>query len=178
MRDHDQRTTPAGLDRPDGQRAEQPPAPPVEVGGLAVVRTRIGLSRRGWIIVAVVALLLTSYAADAIASIGRVRSGVVAESLAIGGKSESEAREQGRNVRVATVGRKGVLWKVTNWFLRESLLDPDHPEWERMWHSLYRLAGSFSDENPDNGERWQYTGTYTKRRLAIGAMLPLDLLVH
>jgi hypothetical protein len=47
-----------------------------------------------------------------------------------------------------------------------------------MWSSLYCLAGSTSDENPDNGERWQYTGTYWKRRPAIGALLPLDLLVH
>lgn len=85
-----------------------------------------------------------------------------------------------RNVRAALVGRDGVRWRPCNWFenRRLNLVDREHPEWDRMWQSLYRLTGSFSDENPQSGERWQYTGTYMQRRPAIGALLPVDLLVH
>lgn len=83
-----------------------------------------------------------------------------------------------RNARVATVGREGLRWKVTDLFSNVLPISPEHPEWERMWTSLYNLAGSTSDENPDNGERWQYTGTYWKRRPAIGALLPVELLIH
>ena len=83
-----------------------------------------------------------------------------------------------RNARVATVGREGLRWKVTDWFSNVLPICPEHPEWARMWWSLYCLAGSTSDENPDNGEKWQYTGTYWKRRPAIGALLPVELLIH
>jgi vancomycin resistance protein YoaR len=53
---------------------------------------RIRPTRRGWTIVALVALLLASYTADAVASIGRVRSGVTAGSLKLGGKTRDEAK--------------------------------------------------------------------------------------
>lgn len=48
-------------------------------------------SRRGWTIVAVCALLLSSYTADSVAAIGRIRSGVKAGSLELGGQNRDEA---------------------------------------------------------------------------------------
>lgn len=54
---------------------------------------RIRPTRRGWVIVALGALLLSMYTANAVASIGRVRSGVTAGSLKLGGKTEDEARK-------------------------------------------------------------------------------------
>jgi vancomycin resistance protein YoaR len=54
---------------------------------------RIRPTRRGWVIVALAALLLSMYTANAVASIGRVRSGVAAGSLKLGGKTEDEARK-------------------------------------------------------------------------------------
>jgi vancomycin resistance protein YoaR len=50
-------------------------------------------TRRGWTIVALVGLLLASYTADAVASIGHVRSGVQAGSLKLGGKTRDEAKK-------------------------------------------------------------------------------------
>jgi len=61
---------------------------------------------------------------------------------------------------------------------RLHFLTSAEPEWDRMWNSLFRLTGSYRDENPVNGERWQYMGTWSKRRSAIGALLPVDVLVH
>lgn len=54
---------------------------------------RIRPTRRGWLIVALAALLVSMYAANAVASIGRVRAGVSAGSLKLGGKTEGEARK-------------------------------------------------------------------------------------
>ena len=54
---------------------------------------RIRPTRRGWTFVALVALLLASYTADAVVTIGRVRSGVQAGSLKLGGKTRDEAKE-------------------------------------------------------------------------------------
>lgn len=50
------------------------------------------LSRRGWVTLAVVALVLSSYMADSVASVGRIRSGVKAGSLELGGHADEEAR--------------------------------------------------------------------------------------
>jgi hypothetical protein len=58
------------------------------------------------------------------------------------------------------------------------MIGPTHPEWPRMWESLYDVAGSYTDHNPQSGEFWQYTGTFWKRRPPIGSLLPTDLLVH
>lgn len=52
---------------------------------------RVRPSRRGWTIVAVCALLLSSYTADSVAAIGRIRSGVKAGTLELGGRSREEA---------------------------------------------------------------------------------------
>jgi vancomycin resistance protein YoaR len=49
------------------------------------------LSRRGWVVLAVLGLLASSMAADSAAAIGSVRRGVRAGSLELGGKSEDEA---------------------------------------------------------------------------------------
>ncbi|MGH2760715.1 MAG: VanW family protein [Actinomycetota bacterium] len=48
-------------------------------------------SRRGWTILAVCALLLSSYTADSVAAIGRMRSGVKAGTLELGGRNREEA---------------------------------------------------------------------------------------
>ncbi len=48
-------------------------------------------SRRGWTIVAVCALVVSSYTADSVAAIGRIRSGVKAGSLELGGQNRDEA---------------------------------------------------------------------------------------
>lgn len=58
----------------------------VKIGNLTVRP-----SRRGWTIVAVCALLLSSYTADSVAAIGRIRSGVKAGSLELGGHNRDEA---------------------------------------------------------------------------------------
>jgi vancomycin resistance protein YoaR len=58
----------------------------VKIGNL-----RIRPTRRGWTFVALIALLLASYTADAVVTIGRVRSGVQAGSLELGGKTRDEA---------------------------------------------------------------------------------------
>jgi vancomycin resistance protein YoaR len=60
----------------------------VKIGNL-----RIRPTRRGWTFVALIALLLASYTADAVVTIGRVRSGVQAGSLELGGKTRDEAEE-------------------------------------------------------------------------------------
>lgn len=57
-------------------------------------------------------------------------------------------------------------------------LTPTHPEWARMWESLFELTGSYADHNPASGEFWEYTGTFWKDRPAIGSLLPLRVLVH
>ncbi len=49
-------------------------------------------SRRTWTILALCALILSSYTADSVAAIGRVRSGVKAGSLELGGRNREEAR--------------------------------------------------------------------------------------
>jgi hypothetical protein len=59
-----------------------------------------------------------------------------------------------------------------------TMLGPTHPEWARMWESLRGVAGSYTDRNPASGEFWQYTGTFRKRRPAIGSLLPTDIVVH
>ena len=82
------------------------------------------------------------------------------------------------NVSVAEVSSKRLLWKAPNWFEDGHFLSPDHPEWSRMWQSLYHLTGSHSDLNPVSGERWQYLGTYWKDRAVIGSLPPLRILVH
>jgi vancomycin resistance protein YoaR len=58
---------------------------------MKIGKLRIRPTRRGWTIAALLALLLSSYTADAAASIGRVRSGVGAGSLQLGGKTKDEA---------------------------------------------------------------------------------------
>ena len=67
-----------------GQRSPQT----LKIGNL-----RIRPTRRGWTFVALVALLLASYTADAVVTIGRVRSGVQAGSLKLGGKTRDEAKQ-------------------------------------------------------------------------------------
>ncbi|MGH7859160.1 MAG: peptidoglycan binding domain-containing protein, partial [Candidatus Binatia bacterium] len=52
------------------------------------------LSRRGWVTLAVVALVASSYMADSVASVGRIRSGVKAGSLELGGRTDVQARQQ------------------------------------------------------------------------------------
>lgn len=52
---------------------------------------RVRPSRRGWTILAVCVLLLSSYTADSVAAIGRVRSGVKASTLELGGRNREEA---------------------------------------------------------------------------------------
>ncbi len=49
-------------------------------------------TRRGWTILAIFALALSSYTADAVASIDHVRAGVKADSLSLGGMTREEAR--------------------------------------------------------------------------------------
>lgn len=63
-------------------------APALKIGSV-----RIRPTRRGWTFVALAALLLASYTADAVVTIGRVRSGVQAGSLELGGKTRDEGRE-------------------------------------------------------------------------------------
>ncbi len=58
---------------------------------MKIGKLRISPTKRGWTILALLALLLASYAADAAASIGSVRSGVSAGSLDLGGKNRDEA---------------------------------------------------------------------------------------
>lgn len=58
------------------------------------------------------------------------------------------------------------------------MLSPDNPEWDRAWESLRRLTGCYFDRNPVSGEIWQYTGTCSVGRSAVGSLLPLELLVH
>lgn len=59
-----------------------------------------------------------------------------------------------------------------------TMLSPTHAEWPRMWESLFAVTGSYTDHNPTSGEFWQYTGSFWKRRPAIGSLLPTDVLVH
>lgn len=61
---------------------------------------------------------------------------------------------------------------------RFSMISETHPEWPSMWESLFALAGSYTDHNPESGEFWQYTGTFLKDRPAIGSLLPTCVLVH
>ena len=56
-----------------------------------VGKYRVRPSRRGWTIIAVCALVLSSYTADSVAAIGRVRSGVKAGTLELGGRNREEA---------------------------------------------------------------------------------------
>ncbi len=49
-------------------------------------------SRRGWTVLALCALALSSYTADSVAAINRVRSGVQAGSLELGGTTQDQAR--------------------------------------------------------------------------------------
>jgi vancomycin resistance protein YoaR len=58
----------------------------------SVRKSRFHPSRRGWALIAVLALLLSSYTADSVAAIGRVRSGVEAGSLQLGGRTVEAAR--------------------------------------------------------------------------------------
>ena len=58
------------------------------------------------------------------------------------------------------------------------MLSTTHPEWARMWESLYALAGDYTDCHPTSKECWQYTGTFWRDRPAIGSLLPLHVLVH
>ena len=60
---------------------------------MKIGRLRIHPTRRGWVILAALALLASSYTADAVASVGRVRSGVQAGSLELGGMTHDEALE-------------------------------------------------------------------------------------
>jgi len=59
-----------------------------------------------------------------------------------------------------------------------TMLTPTHPEWARMWESLFDVAGSYTDHNPESSEYWQYVGTFLIQRPAIGSLLPLQVLVH
>ena len=58
---------------------------------IKIGRLRIRPTRRGWTFIALVALLISSYTADAAAAVGRVRSGVTAGSLQLGGKTRDQA---------------------------------------------------------------------------------------
>lgn len=58
---------------------------------MKIGRLRIRPTRRGWVILAALALLGSSYSADAVASVGRVRAGVRAGTLELGGKTHDEA---------------------------------------------------------------------------------------
>jgi vancomycin resistance protein YoaR len=60
---------------------------------MKIGKLRIRPTRRGWVILAILALLASSYSADAVASVGRVRSGVEAGTLKLGGMSHDEARK-------------------------------------------------------------------------------------
>jgi vancomycin resistance protein YoaR len=60
---------------------------------MKIGKLRIQPTRRGWVILAVMALLLSTYTADMAAAVGRVRSGVKAGSLDLGGKTHDEATE-------------------------------------------------------------------------------------
>jgi vancomycin resistance protein YoaR len=60
---------------------------------MKIGKLRIRPTRRGWTTIALFALLLSSYTADAAASIGSVRSGVTAGSLDLGGKNREEAED-------------------------------------------------------------------------------------
>ena len=62
--------------------------------------------------------------------------------------------------------------------IHHQTLTPTHPEWARMWESLFELTGNYTDHNPRSGEFWEYTGTFWKDRPAIGSLLPLRVLVH
>ena len=57
-------------------------------------------------------------------------------------------------------------------------VEESNPEWNRMWNWLEQLAGCNADRNPASLERWQYVGTMTKNRPAIGSLLPLVIFVH
>jgi vancomycin resistance protein YoaR len=59
---------------------------------MKIGKLRFHPTRRGWTILALVALALSSYTADAVASIDRVRAGVEAGSLPLGGLTREEAR--------------------------------------------------------------------------------------
>ena len=59
--------------------------------GVQIHKLRIRLSRRGWILAAVGAVLVSSFAADAVASIGRIRGGVRVGELELGGLTSEEA---------------------------------------------------------------------------------------
>jgi len=58
---------------------------------MKIGKLRFHPTRRGWTILALVALALSSYTADAVASIDRVRAGVEAGSLSLGGMTRNEA---------------------------------------------------------------------------------------
>ncbi len=60
---------------------------------MKIGKLRIRPTRRGWVILAVVALILSTYTADMAAAVGRVRSGVKAGSVELGGKTHEEALE-------------------------------------------------------------------------------------
>jgi len=55
-------------------------------------KNRFRPSKRGWALIAVLALLLSSYTADSVAAIGRVRSGVKVGTLPLGGRTVDQAR--------------------------------------------------------------------------------------
>jgi vancomycin resistance protein YoaR len=59
---------------------------------MKIGKLHIRPTRRGWTILALLALLASSYTADAVASVGRVRAGVTAGSLQLGGKTKDQAR--------------------------------------------------------------------------------------
>jgi vancomycin resistance protein YoaR len=58
---------------------------------MKIGKLRFRPTRRGWTILALVALALSSYTADAVASIDRVRAGVKAGELSLGGMTRDEA---------------------------------------------------------------------------------------
>ncbi len=61
---------------------------------MKIGKLRFRPTRRGWTILAVFALGLSSYTADAVASIDRVRSGVKAGTLTLGGLTREEAEKR------------------------------------------------------------------------------------
>ncbi|MEX0874362.1 MAG: VanW family protein [Actinomycetota bacterium] len=59
---------------------------------MKIGKLRFRPTRRGWTILALCALAVSSYTADSVAAINRIRSGVTAGSLELGGTNRDEAR--------------------------------------------------------------------------------------
>ncbi|NQU22782.1 MAG: hypothetical protein HQ567_16005 [Candidatus Nealsonbacteria bacterium] len=38
-------------------------------------------------------------------------------------------------------------------------IEPDHPEWSKLWQSLEAITGDCAETCPETGECWQYMGS-------------------